>query len=139
MKNFHFSTLLVFWIISAGIFFSSCTDKLVSPNGAPGSIHGKVILYDTLSDPFTPTGAARIYDASGVQVTVERTSYSTVTDSLGQWNLNNIPSGIYPSIVFRKAGFGKQEAKNIGSYGSNTGFSVASNGDEFVGKDLYRI
>jgi hypothetical protein len=138
MKNLH-CLALVLIITGGGIFFSSCIDKAVSPNGAPGSIHGKVILYDTLSDPFTANGAARIYDASGVQVTVEGTSYSTMTDSLGKWEIDNIPSGTYPSIVFSKAGFGKQEAKNIGSYGSNAGFSVVSNGDEFVNMDLYRI
>jgi hypothetical protein len=137
MQNLHFRALILM-LTGAGIFFSGCTDKTVSPTGtgAPGNIHGKVMLYDTLSDPFTPTGAARINDASGVQVTVEGTSYSTVTDSLGQWQLSNVPSGTYTSIVFSKAGFAKQKATNLGS---NVGFSIVNNGTETINMNLYRI
>jgi hypothetical protein len=138
MQNLHFRALILM-LTGAGIFFSGCSEKTVSPtggSGAMGNIHGKVTLYDTLLDPLTNGTAARIYDASGVQVTVEGTSYSTLTDSSGEWHLDNIPSGIYTSVVFAKSGFAKQKSMNLGSTG---GFSIANNGNEAVNSSLYRI
>jgi hypothetical protein len=133
----QFRIVFIFAITAAGIFFSSCTDKTITfiGPGGPGNIHGKVTLYDTIFDPFS-FYAARINGVSEVQVTIEGTSYSTATDSLGEWQLNNIPSGSYPSIVFSKVGFATRKATNLGS---NVGFSIVNNGTQTVNIDLFRI
>jgi hypothetical protein len=137
MKNWHYCTLV--FIIAAGIIFSSCTDKTVSLIGAgtTGNVQGRVRLYDTIYDSFSPTKALILNDASGVRVNIEGTSYSTMTDSEGKWHLDNIPSGIYPSIEFSKDGFAKNKKADYGyPYG---GFSVFNDGTEKVDIDLFRI
>jgi hypothetical protein len=136
MKNVHYCTAI--FVVTAGIFLSGCTEKVVAPvigTGAPGNIHGKVTMYDTVLDPFTYKGAMKIDDASGVQVGVEGTSYSTMTDEQGNWHLSNIPSGTYPSIIFSKPGFATQKATNLAS---SIGYTIVNNGDVAVNIDMYR-
>ncbi len=50
-------------------------------------------------------------ELSGVQVKIEETSQMTLTDSLGHWRLDNIPTGIY-TLEFSKDGFGTSKIMN---------------------------
>jgi len=62
-----------------------------------GSFAGRVLLYDT-------TGAV-LPDFSGTIVTLDGSSFRTMTDSLGKWVINGVPEGQY-NITATKSGFG---------------------------------
>src|SRR5689334_8770250 len=99
MKHLTFFALLL-----STIFFSGCGQKsqIVTYTGdGPGSISGKVALYDTLFDEFT-NNPALLSDSSGVQVSLEGSSYSTTTNGHGEWELANVPSGAYSSLMYSK-------------------------------------
>ncbi|MCF6405328.1 carboxypeptidase-like regulatory domain-containing protein [Chitinophaga filiformis] len=87
---------------------SSCTkDELHGPPGPPGDtgvyvalkgdIRGKVILYDSLGRALT--------DHSGVQVIIDSTDISTVTDASGTYSFLQVQAGRY-NFSYRKEGYG---------------------------------
>ncbi len=89
MKNSRF--LLVF----VAILISSCRTN-TSPQGN-GTIVGRVILFDS-------TGTVQT-DFSGIQVSVDGTPMSMVTDSTGDWQFSGVSNGTY-NVTATKAGFG---------------------------------
>jgi hypothetical protein len=102
----------------APLFFSlllaSCgakTDVITYSGSEPGNVKGTVKLFDT-------TGVA-ISDVSGVKVFMEGTSYSTLTAADGTWELQNVPAGTYPSLVYSKAGFPTYKSYQESTQGLN--------------------
>ena len=51
-------------------------------------------------------------DRSGVTVSIQGTSISTITDSLGQWTINGVPTGSY-TITETKQGYGMTEQQGF--------------------------
>jgi hypothetical protein len=76
-----------------------------------GNIKGLVILYDEYVN--------QIFDASGVTVSLEGTSLSTVTSRDGSWIIENVPAGIY-NIKFSKAGYPTMKYYNRQFVGGGT-------------------
>lgn len=58
------------------------------------------------------TNGNRYSDRSGVQVSIDSTSYSTMTDSLGWWQIADVPPGTY-DISITKTGFGYSKVKEF--------------------------
>ena len=69
-----------------------------------GSFAGRVILFDSTK---TINGSYRLplSDFSNVLVTIDNSSYSAETDSLGQWEIHDVPEGQY-DLTASKQGFG---------------------------------
>jgi hypothetical protein len=68
-----------------------------STNGqVVGVLRGAIALYDSNDMAVT--------DKSGVHVTLDGTSFSAYTDSLGLWTINNLPTRVYP-VTFSKQGY----------------------------------
>ncbi|PSL33489.1 carboxypeptidase-like regulatory domain-containing protein [Chitinophaga ginsengisoli] len=62
-----------------------------------GDITGKVVVYDSLGRPLA--------DYSGVQVIIDSTGLSTVTDASGTYVFHHVPVGTY-NFSFKKEGYG---------------------------------
>jgi hypothetical protein len=94
-------TLLSFILLFFAALLISCGKTNVITNtystAEPGNIKGKVILYDT--------NGVLLSDFSGVKVAMEGTSYSILTATDGTWELQNVPAGTYPSLMYSKVGF----------------------------------
>lgn len=91
------------------IFLASCgDDKVLNVTELPrGTMLGSVIL--------TSNDTTR-YDLSGVTVKLDGTAFSTQTDALGKWKLENVPSRTY-NITFEKGGFGYTKLYSFGFLG----------------------
>lgn len=92
-------SLMIFALYLSGC---KCDDCGVQLN--PGTLQGYIVLNDT-------TGY-RYSDRSGVQVSIDSTSYSTMTDSRGWWQIANVPPGTY-DISVTKTGFGYSKVKEF--------------------------
>ncbi|MCF6406574.1 carboxypeptidase-like regulatory domain-containing protein [Chitinophaga filiformis] len=73
---------------------SSCTKDDLKRKG---DITGKVVVYDSLGRPLS--------DYSGVQVIIDSTNRSTLTDASGAYVFHRVPAGIY-NFSFKKEGYG---------------------------------
>ena len=93
-------------------------DALSNPVGGgsliPGTLHGSVVLEDTMGMPLA--------DLSGARIELEETSIATLSDVQGNWKLTNIPLGTY-TIRCSKAGFGFSRIK---------GYQLVGNGDVYM-------
>jgi hypothetical protein len=76
------------------VFTSGC--KTVSSPGTTGSFAGVVMLADT---------SGIIANFSGTTVSIDSTSFSTTSNSNGQWMIGGVPEGQY-NITASKPGFG---------------------------------
>ena len=110
--------------------FSACksnptTQVIYTGSGIPGTILGKVILYDTLYDNL---GYVILDDASGVTVSVEGATLKAITDKDGKYSIPDVPPGTY-LIAFSKDGFATDKLH----------LSFAGNGTESKSDELIRI
>src|SRR5438105_15695001 len=106
-------TLLAIIPLFFAVMLTSCgakTDVITYSGSEPWNVKGTVKLFDT-------NGVA-ISDASGVEVFMEGTDYSTLTASDGSWELANVPSGTYPSLVYSKAGFPRYKSYQSATQGN---------------------
>ena len=105
----------------------------------PGNVKGTVKLFDT-------NGVA-ILDASGVKVAMEGTSYSTLTSTDGTWELQNVPAGTYPSLVYLKTGFptfksyqGSTQGNIVPTPGNIGAYIIGGGGTQYDGiQSFYQI
>jgi hypothetical protein len=86
----------LFLLILALIGINSCRNNSMSPQGS-GTIAGRVILFDSTYSILT--------DFSGVNVSVDGTTISMVTDSTGDWQFSGLADGTY-NITAAKPGCG---------------------------------
>ena len=100
--------LLAFFLFP--IFFLGCNNNTSAPR-LTGNITGKIYLY---SD-----NGLRQTDNSGAQISIDGSSYSTVSLSDGSWELKDIPAGIY-TFVFSKAGYSTLKYYNVQFVGGGT-------------------
>ena len=107
MKSVFKSVLLGFVILVAG-----CEGDQ-GPAGPllSGSLQGFVSLYDDEGD--------RIPDNTGVMVTLEGSSHSTMTDSAGRWQLNNVLTGTY-TITYQKSEYFEERQEELQYLGGGT-------------------
>lgn len=84
----------IFLLIQSGC---SDEDSICTTCPVPGTIKGTLMLIDSTGIAFD--------DYSGAKVELEGTSFSSLTNSLGQWELRGVPLGIY-TIRISKPGFG---------------------------------
>jgi hypothetical protein len=111
MKNL----LAVLFALSVITSFAGCRDDEdpASTLGSTGKISGTVALFES-------EDLSRLSDASGATVSVEGTTLSTITGSSGQWEIPDLPAGIY-NIIISKPGFDtsrllKHRALGVGHY-----------------------
>ncbi len=94
---------------------ASCTQSNNPSNEQSGSITGVVTLGTELNG-----SSPRAYPSSaGVDVALDSTSFSTVTDSTGFWKFNNVPAGNY-DVTISKAGFGLTRVYGVSIEGPGT-------------------
>ena len=91
MKNF---LLLICFTI---IVLLGCESETPSSSNNNSTDTGTVIGFTQTATIFGGLNA----DQSGTKITLEGTSFSTVTDSSGRWILSGIPSGSYSGIITR--------------------------------------
>jgi hypothetical protein len=89
----HFCLLAFAFALAACV---GCSEDITDTVSDVGSVRG----YFFLGDEF----GARKKEHSGITVSLEGTNYSTVTDSLGDWVLVDIPTGSY-TVRFSKEGY----------------------------------
>ena len=65
---------------------------------SPGTLTGQVLLYDSIGYQWG--------HLEGVQVSLDQTILSTLTDAGGYWEIGGIPAGAY-DITFSKGGYGR--------------------------------
>lgn len=92
-------SLMIFALYLSGCKCDDCGVQLT-----PGTLQGYIVLNDTNGNRYS--------DRSGVQVSIDSTSYSTITDSLGWWQIANVPPGTY-DISITKTGFGYSKVKEF--------------------------
>jgi len=73
-----------------------CRDHSSSPEGN-GSIVGRIILFDSSQNILS--------DYSGIKVTIDGSTRTTLTDSSGYWQFSNLDEGTY-NVTATKEGFG---------------------------------
>ncbi|NNV56413.1 hypothetical protein GD597_13160 [Panacibacter sp. KCS-6] len=94
MVSFLQKLVLVLGCIALAV---ACNKSDFVPNGGSNEkLNGSVKLYDDLGNPII---------SNGMTVSLQGTSYSTVTDSSGKYSFKNLPFGTY-TLVFTKQGFG---------------------------------
>lgn len=101
MKNLVFIPIFAF-------LFWACEDS-VNSTTSTGTIAGKVKL----------TGGSN-NDYSGVEIVLDKSPRSTISDVNGNWELSNVPAGVY-KVTFDKLGYFTTEYYNF----------------QFIGKDTY--
>jgi hypothetical protein len=99
-------------IVAFLLLLTACKDEdsICTTCPIPGTIKGTLMLVDSTGIAFD--------DYSGATVELEGTSYQTTSNSLGEWEIQNVPIGIY-TIRFSKQGFGYQR---------HIGFQFVGNG-----------
>ncbi len=101
----NYQKLSFFSVITVLVLIAGCKgDTGPAGPGLSGSITGVVQLFN--SDGSQPI------DRSGVTVSIPGTSFSTTTDSLGQWTISNLTSGSY-TITETKPGYGMSEQQDV--------------------------
>jgi hypothetical protein len=95
------------FIFITAVLLWGCEDS-VDPSISTGTINGTVKLNNSQSN-----------DYSGVKVTLEGTSYSTISLSNGKWEIADVPAGVY-KIVFSKSGYFLHEVFNFQFVGSGS-------------------
>ena len=93
IKGNHFMRCLCLSLLSLVTFLLSCTDK---DSVRLVTVSGHVETYTNFAEPFA--------DNSGITVSLEDSSQSTVTDVYGYWILHNVPADTQ-NFVFAKPGF----------------------------------
>jgi hypothetical protein len=83
-----------------------------SPQGE-GTLEGQTYLVDTLGNRLPPF--------SNISVEVLGTSLETTTDSLGEWEIDNVPNGTQ-TLRFSKPGFGDDEQFGVAVPGPGVTF-----------------
>lgn len=86
---------LVLFISLLGVLCGCSEDIAPASTGGSGTLTGRITITDY-------RGRAKA-DKSGVLVQVDGTSFSTLTDSNGNWTIYNLPSQTY-SLTFSKEG-----------------------------------
>lgn len=109
MKSYSVLILFICLIVSACSESSTTTSSITEPTG---SLMGTISLQDSLGNA--------IQDRRGAEVQIEGTSFSAITDSLGQWEIPALPTRLY-TLLFSKPGF--YTMKNM-TYGYVTGKDV---------------
>ena len=97
MKKISNTFLLVFLI---SLLFSNCKKSEIERMNLTGSITGKVYVVSESDNIGFPE--------SGIEVKIENTELSTVTDINGIYTVENIPSGTY-NIVFSMDGYSEMK------------------------------
>jgi hypothetical protein len=103
-----------FWVFLAGgaLLLAACKGEQ-GPAGPllAGSMRGFVSLYDE--------EGGRIANSKGVTVSLEGTSRSTMTDSSGEWQIDDVMTGTY-AIVYEKDGFFEERTEELQFLGGGT-------------------
>jgi hypothetical protein len=136
MKIISIITLTFF-----SVLIVSCGTKtnIITYSGSePGNVKGTVKLFDS--------NAIAISDASGVKVAMEGTSYSTLTAADGTWELQNVPAGTYPSLMYSKNGFPTYKSYQsaiqgyLGTPGNIGAYIIGGGGTQYDGiQSFYQI
>ncbi|MFI5201824.1 MAG: carboxypeptidase-like regulatory domain-containing protein [Candidatus Kapaibacterium sp.] len=85
-------------LLIAGIaVFNSCKTQPTAPTET-ATIEGRVMLMQNYWQHLPPFG--------GVNVTIEGTNFSAVTDDSGYYTLQDVPTGTY-NVLFSKSGYGE--------------------------------
>jgi hypothetical protein len=109
----------VHFFILANLFFipslTGCGEE--EPITGPLLLSGNFTGFVTLID----SNGSRLKDLSGVNVSIDGSLFSTMTDSLGKWNIDEMTTGIY-TIIYSKPSFGIYKAMNQGFVGGGTLF-----------------
>jgi len=94
------------------ITVNSCKNSATAPTGQTGNIIGHIYAYDSLN-------SLPLSNESGFKISLEGTPYFSLTDSLGKWELKDIPSGTY-AIIFSKDNYVTQKIYNLQIDGPGT-------------------
>ena len=94
----------------------------INGSSSPGTLAGKITQYDQNGIPYT-TGL------NTTTVSIDGTSYSTVTDTSGKYTISNVPPGIY-DLELKKTGAGLVKIKQIIFPGNGTLYNNSSVGDK---------
>lgn len=89
-------TKITLFLLLAAALVGGCKNSTTVEDNDLGTLRGKVAFSDAICDP--------IANASGATIKIEGTGFSAVTDSSGQWEIDNVPAGIY-NIIISKPGF----------------------------------
>ena len=101
MKHIILSCGLLLGIFS---IFGCKSNSTTSSTESTGNLSGDVVLYDQ--------NCNALADNSGVNVGIEGTAFSGVTNSKGSWTIAGLPAGNY-SIAFSKPGY---DTTKFGNY-----------------------
>ena len=95
-----------------------------------GSMAGYVLVVDSNSIGQSGIIGAATLNNSGAIVSIDGTSFSTLTDSTGRWDLKNVPAGTY-NISFAKNGYALRK---------RIAYHFVGNGSDYLGHDtIYQI
>ena len=108
-------TIKTITIITLVLFFSACK-KQAGPQGPSGeagangtvtngTITGRVVRYDEYGTLSNATW-------SNTSVSIDGTSFSTITDTTGSYTLNNVPAGVY-TISYSKLNLANTKEQQI--------------------------
>jgi hypothetical protein len=110
--------LLSFYIFILFVAVSGCTNSNVN---SPASINGSITGVVSLGSEFKGSSPNTFASSSGVSVSLDGTSFSTLTDSSGFWKFDNVPAGNY-DVTIAKSGFGLMRTYGVAVGGPGTAF-----------------
>jgi hypothetical protein len=101
----------------AALTLAACDSNAVDPvSSQPSDIAGRVNLLDACGGPET--------DHGGIAVSLEGTSFSTITAADGSFHFANVPAGTY-TFVMRKDGYQTYTQTGLHMQGRGASFDVA--------------
>ncbi len=119
MRNFIKTGALLALVIFCGCK-STSSPSPTSGNSINGNMVGYVAAYDS-------TGSKT--DNSGVKISIDGTSYSSLSDSKGRWELDNVVPGTY-NISYTKDGYAMEKIIAYRFVGNGT--------DYLFSQDIYQ-
>jgi hypothetical protein len=83
-------------LLIAATLASGCKSTTLTEDDDLGTFRGKVML---LGVNYLP-----LQQQEGASIAIEGTNFTTTSDGKGEWQISNVPAGIY-NLIFSKAGF----------------------------------
>ncbi len=93
--------------------FSACKDSTTIVENEVGILRGSVIIYDVNGDS--------VSDRSGATISLQGTGFQATSQTNGDFQLNNVPAGIY-NVIVTKPGYDTALTANYQFSGAGTQF-----------------
>ena len=97
--------------------FGGCKNNTIVENNDVGSFRGNVALVSAMGDTLS--------NYAGVTIAIEGTTLQATSSATGDWNIENVPAGIY-NLLFTKPGFDTLIIPKVEFSGAGVSFMMST-------------